>query len=993
MEQIITLIDFSANLPNWAQLFLPAFVKGFLILLITGGIAYVLRESSAALRYMLWTAGVLSLVLLPVLSGVLPQIGLELLPAERQTEPFVPAIAPNGQVVEVIIPNGEVPSGFTVVTPGQDMQAVQLDNGKTAWVVSPSDPATAPVVASTPNSQSSLITRDSSLPWQDKAASFIGGRSLLEYLLYVWIAGFIFCILRLAFAHVGVWRISATSNIVHDDDWQMLLEKCKHQLDIDEKVRLRWNDSISVPFNAGIVKSTIFLPAEAKDWDDKHRRTVLLHELAHVKRADCLTHFITQIACAIHWANPLSWKASKQLLIERERACDDLVIQAGTKPSEYARTLLETARELRQSNWATPASLAMARKSQLESRLLAILDPQRTPFKINRATAISAMSLMAIIVIPVAMAMPIAVQPNMGLESLSELSFPEPEVTRTTTLWSKNEPVAIADTIKIRGGATVWPNGFEYHFENAFESNFESNFDDETLAEIAHVAEMEFRQNYPDIELNFNSQDWADIATDAIASADIEWADLNVNLPINFQTEDGRPDWAGIAIAALRDTEIDLSELELQGNINFNGKNHSLACCGDDLGFGDLAPGDSLTIEQIIKLKQYGVDGEFIRSMKAAGFGDLGYRDLLNLAKYGVDENLISSLKAAGLSDYSVDDVVRASKYGLNGDDIVAVRKMGYTWSLDEMTNASKYGVNESYLKTLADAGYTDLSASDVTQMAKYGVDPESINALEELGYDSIDVDDLTQLSKYGVDSNYIRKIAELGYDGVDVDDLVRLRKYGVEPSLISSMRSLGYTNIPVDDIINMSKHGVDAGDVEAFAENGLTDLSIDDLIELRRHGVDAKYVANMLSQGFDNLDVDEIVNMRKHGVDVKLAEAMKAAGYSNLTAEELVDLSRHGIDASDVESYKSYGFNNLSVEDLTNASRHGVDARYIDDLKEVGFDTTDMGDLANMRKHGVDAKYVREMREAGLKDITANKLIELRRKGVDPDFIRSLNQ
>ena len=102
-----------------------------------------------------------------------------------------------------------------------------------------------------------------------------------------------------------------------------------------------------------------------------------MHELAHVRRRDCLTHWLGLTTCAAYWFNPLAWWAASRLRTEREQACDDLVLEAGERPSDYATQLLEVARSLRPARPLTPAAMAMARPSGLETRLRAILDARR----------------------------------------------------------------------------------------------------------------------------------------------------------------------------------------------------------------------------------------------------------------------------------------------------------------------------------------------------------------------------------------------------------------------------------------------------------------------------------------------------------------------------------------------------------------------------------------------------------------------------------------
>lgn len=69
-----------------------------------------------------------------------------------------------------------------------------------------------------------------------------------------------------------------------------------------------------------------------------------MHELAHVRRRDVLVQLGAEGARALHWLDPLVWIALRELQVERERACDDAVLQAGARPSGYAAFLLSFAR-------------------------------------------------------------------------------------------------------------------------------------------------------------------------------------------------------------------------------------------------------------------------------------------------------------------------------------------------------------------------------------------------------------------------------------------------------------------------------------------------------------------------------------------------------------------------------------------------------------------------------------------------------------------------
>src|SRR5439155_1479877 len=147
------------------------------------------------------------------------------------------------------------------------------------------------------------------------------------------------------------------------------------QYGIERPVVLLENAETDVPVTWGIVYPVILLPSTAAQWDEEQRIAVLTHELAHVKRFDALTQLVAQLALALLWFHPLVWMAVRRMRLEREHACDDFVLVAGARPSRYADDLLGLARRLTRPTAPAAAALAMARRSELEGRLLAILDP------------------------------------------------------------------------------------------------------------------------------------------------------------------------------------------------------------------------------------------------------------------------------------------------------------------------------------------------------------------------------------------------------------------------------------------------------------------------------------------------------------------------------------------------------------------------------------------------------------------------------------------
>lgn len=327
-----------------------AAVRGTFILLAALAGTALMRRTSASARHLVWLAALSALLLLPIARGFVPE--WRVLPAAPLA---LAAPAPAAQPVA---------------------QAPAVEQGSTA-----SAPLSAPAVAAP---QPFRIPAD----WKTLA-------------LLAWAAGAALFALRLVYGVVRVRWIERRATELTDDGWVRLTDGLARRLGLGRIVRLLREPGATVPMTWGIFNPVILLPSEADGWDDERRRVVLAHELAHVRRWDALTQWIAHLALAVYWFNPLVWMAVRKLREEREHACDDAVLEIGTRPAEYADHLLNIVRSLGSSP-SPAAALAMARRSQFEGRMLAILDNAVRRNGVSRAAGLATAAAAIACLLPLA---------------------------------------------------------------------------------------------------------------------------------------------------------------------------------------------------------------------------------------------------------------------------------------------------------------------------------------------------------------------------------------------------------------------------------------------------------------------------------------------------------------------------------------------------------------------------------------------------------------
>jgi len=131
----------------------------------------------------------------------------------------------------------------------------------------------------------------------------------------------------------------------------------------------------------------------------------------------------------------------------------------------------------------------------------------------------------------------------------------------------------------------------------------------------------------------------------------------------------------------------------------------------------------SISVDEIIELKQNGVNPEFIKDMLHAGFGVLTPKELIALKNNGVSPDYARSVKASGLRDANVDGVIRLHQHGVNPRLLEALGVAGYSnVSIAEAIQAQDNGLSGDALRSLREQGFKNLTLEQVIKLKRAGV-------------------------------------------------------------------------------------------------------------------------------------------------------------------------------------------------------------------------------------------------------------------------------
>ena len=245
-------------------------------------------------------------------------------------------------------------------------------------------------------------------------------------------------------------------------------------------VTLATSECVRVPAALGLWKPMIVLPAWAlEELPLSDLNIILRHEFAHLHRWDDWTNLLQKMVRALFFFHPAVWWIENRLSVEREMACDDIVVAQTGNPMGYASCLVSLLeRSLAERGW-TMAQAIVHRAREASDRLTQILDKNRPAANGISKPALSlvgAFALLCVVMLPqtpqfvafdrnplpdheysAALIQPTTIQPAVVQTSSSNHASVQPSIIQTAARSSFRSPAVIPAALKLKTNEPVSP--------------------------------------------------------------------------------------------------------------------------------------------------------------------------------------------------------------------------------------------------------------------------------------------------------------------------------------------------------------------------------------------------------------------------------------------------------------------------------------------------------------------------------------------------------
>ncbi len=177
-----------------------------------------------------------------------------------------------------------------------------------------------------------------------------------SWVVLLWLIGVAVFLLRLVSSHVRINRIVRDAAVAPGLGEDVLI-----------------SDDVAIPIAARLFHAVVVIPRQyAATLEESELKSVVLHERAHIERKDLLGNLVQRIVEALLFFNPWVYVIGRQMLKEREAACDDRAVNATNDPDSYAVCLSRLAASAGRYHapLLTPSAIGSARNSDRANRAI-----------------------------------------------------------------------------------------------------------------------------------------------------------------------------------------------------------------------------------------------------------------------------------------------------------------------------------------------------------------------------------------------------------------------------------------------------------------------------------------------------------------------------------------------------------------------------------------------------------------------------------------------
>lgn len=189
----------------------------------------------------------------------------------------------------------------------------------------------------------------------------------------VWFIIFLARFVKIVSGLVYVQRIRHYGTSAVPSEWQERLEDLQKRLQVTQPVLLLESALLKIPVVLGWLKPVILIPAGMLTrLSPAQVESILLHELAHIRRRDYLLNILQHIVDTLFFYNPAVAWVSSIIRSERENCCDDIAIRETRSRRQFVEALV-SFHQYSNSDSVYALSFA-ARKNQLLKRVQRIVE-------------------------------------------------------------------------------------------------------------------------------------------------------------------------------------------------------------------------------------------------------------------------------------------------------------------------------------------------------------------------------------------------------------------------------------------------------------------------------------------------------------------------------------------------------------------------------------------------------------------------------------------